>query len=102
MYNVRMSVKFFWDEQKNLQNQKKHRISFEEAATIFQNFPLEVFYDPEHSENEDRYIAIGISNKARWLLVVHCENEKGSEIRIISARKATKKEQLNIFKGKVI
>ncbi len=65
--------------------------------TIFAGLPLEVFHDPDHSMDEDRYIAVGASEKSRVLLVVHCENETGSEVRIISARKATKREQRSAF-----
>lgn len=97
MYNVHMKIKFEWDENKNSENKKKHDVSFEEASTVFLNFPLEIFFDPEHSAAEDRYIAMGFSNKHRLLLVVHCENAKGTVIRIISARKATKKEQKSVF-----
>ena len=92
-----MGIAFVWDEEKNQENQRKHGVSFEEAATIFTGFPLEVFYDPDHSANEDRYIAVGFSEKSRALLVVHCENETGDEVRIISARKANKREQLGAF-----
>ena len=99
MYNVHMNMRFVWDENKNKENIKKHGIAFEEAKTIFLNFPLEIFHDPEHSEDEDRYIAVGFSNKDRVLLVVHCENAKGTEIRIISARKTTKHETQDIFGG---
>lgn len=95
-----MKIKFEWDEDKNTINQKKHAVSFEEAATIFANFPFEVFFDPENSADEDRYIAVGFSNRKRVLLVVHCENSKGTLVRIISARKATKKEQRSIFGGR--
>ena len=97
MYNVRMNVRFIWDENKNKENKRKHGVSFEEATTVFLGAPFDVFYDPEHSVDEERYIAVGVSNKNRVLLVVHCENASGSEIRIISARKATKREQLSLF-----
>ncbi len=100
MYNVHMKIKFIWDESKNKDNQRKHGVSFEEASTIFENFPLEIFFDPEHSTAEARYIAVGFSNKGRILLVVHCENNEGTLIRLISARKATKKEYQGIFGGK--
>ncbi|MGK5090358.1 BrnT family toxin [Bdellovibrionota bacterium FG-2] len=86
-------VTFEWDEKKNSANRDKHGISFEEAATIFLNVPFRVMFDPDHSDSEDRYLAIGISLKSRILLVVHCENESGTRVRIISARKATKNEQ---------
>jgi uncharacterized DUF497 family protein len=80
---------------------KKNGISFEEASTIFLNFPLEVFFDPDNSYEVDRYIAVGLSYKRKILLVVHCENTKGTIISIISARKATGKEQKSIFGGKL-
>jgi len=92
-----MTVRFVWDEEKNRENQRKHRVSFEEAVTIFAGLPLQVFHDPDHSIDEERYIAVGVSEKYRVLLVVHCENETGSEVRIISARKATKREQRSAF-----
>lgn len=92
-----MNLKFEWDENKNAANKKKHGVSFEEASTIFLNFPLEIFFDPDNSAQEERYIAIGFSRKNRLLLVVHCENAKGTIIRIISARNATKREQKSVF-----
>ncbi len=95
-----MNLNFVWDKKKNQLNTKKHRVSFGEAETIFLSRTLEIFYDPDHSEEEDRYIAVGLSHKGRTLLVVHCENEPGTEIRIISARKATPKEAKNFFGGK--
>ena len=99
MYNVHMGLRVHWDEDKNKENQRKHCVSFEEASEVFQNFPLEIFYDPEHSKNEDRYIAVGFSDRGRILLVVHCENQSGTTIRIISARKATRKERQTAFGG---
>ena len=95
-----MILRFDWSKEKNQENVKKHGVSFEEAATIFSNFPLEIFYDPQHSMSEDRYIAVGFSNKGRVLLVVHCENKLGTIVRIITARKATRKERLSAFGGK--
>ena len=86
-------VRFEWDEEKNRLNRSKHRIDFSEAATIFLNTPLQVFFDPDHSEAEDRFVAIGISIHSRTLVVVHCESHRGTVVRIISARKATKREQ---------
>lgn len=95
-----MTVEFIWEEDKNRENIRKHGISFEEAKTIFFNFPFEVFHDPDHSLGEDRYIAAGFSNRGRTLLVVHCENVAGTEIRIISARRATRRERKTIFGGR--
>jgi uncharacterized DUF497 family protein len=100
MYNVHMKLRFVWDERKNKQNQAKHGVSFEEASTIFANFPLEIFFDPDHAKDEHRYIAFGFSDRGRVLLVVHCENRTGTEIRIISARKATAREQAQVFGGR--
>ena len=99
MYNVHMNLRFVWDEVKNRENIKKHGVSFKEAASIFSGFPLEIFYDPDHSRNEDRYIAVGISRRGRVLLVIHCENVQGTVIRLISAQRATKREQKNFFGG---
>ncbi len=73
-----MNVRFVWDEEKNRENQRKHRVSFEEAVTIFAGLPLEVFHDPDHSIDEERYIAVGVSEKSRVLLVVHWD-ELGTE-----------------------
>ena len=94
-----MALSFTWDEAKNRENIKKHGVSFREASTIFNNVPYEIFDDPDHSETEHRYIAVGFSDKARALIVVHCENAVGTEIRIISARKATKTERDQVFGG---
>jgi uncharacterized DUF497 family protein len=99
MYNVHMKLRFTWDPEKDRQNQQKHRVSFDEASSIFRNLPFEVFHDPDHSATEDRYIAAGFSDRSRVLLVVHCENPTGTDIRIISARKATKKERATLFGG---
>ena len=82
---------FEWDEKKAVQNIKKHGISFEEAATVFGDPFSITIYDPLHSQNEDRFVILGMSNKNRLLVVIH--TERGDRIRIISARKATKKER---------
>jgi len=92
-----MKIKFEWDERKESENKRKHGVSFAEAATVFTNLPLEVFFDPDNSTNQDRYIAVGFSDKDRLLLVVHCEYANGTIIRLISARKATKKERKSLF-----
>jgi uncharacterized protein len=99
MYTRTVKVAFSWDETKNRANIKKHGVSFQEASTIFSNLPLEIYDDPDHSQNEQRFIAIGFSEKARSLVVVHCEADEGTVIRIISARKATKSERTQVFGG---
>ncbi len=93
-------VNFQWDESKAKSNLKKHRVSFEEAATFFSSAPIRVFLDQKHStENEDRFVAIGYSQIHRLLVVVHCYFENKEIIRIISARKATKQERQFFEKG---
>lgn len=85
-------LRFDWDKNKDGHNQKKHGISFEEAFTVFYDENALEFHDPDHSEDEDRFIMLGISFKARVLVVCHCFRDKDAVIRIISARKATKNE----------
>ena len=85
-------IKFEWDENKNRTNQKKHGISFIEAQTVFYDDEALVIDDPEHSKEEERFIILGLSNKANLLVVCHCYRASETVIRIISARKATKTE----------
>jgi uncharacterized DUF497 family protein len=80
-------------------NRTKHGVWFEEAQSVFQDPQGRLFYDPEHSEGEDRFILVGISSAARSLVVVHCYREADSLLCIISARKATKKELRFYEKG---
>ena len=84
---------FEWDPQKAKSNLEKHGVSFEEASTAFQDTLSLTIDDPLHSIDEERLILIGMSQKNRILVVVH--TERGDNIRIISARKATKKERKN-------
>lgn len=85
-------IRFAWDESKNRLNKRKHRISFEEAKTVFYDENAIQFPDPDHSQDEDRFLMLGLSRRLRILVVCHCFREDDSVIRIISARKATKKE----------
>ena len=85
-------LRFEWDERKNKANRAKHGVWFEEAQSVFGDPGARVFYDPEHSREEDRFILLGLSSAGRTLIVVHCYMEADSLVRIISARKATKKE----------
>ena len=82
---------FEWDEEKAKKNLKKHGVSFEEAATIFNDPRIATIFDPDHSEEEERFVSLGISFIQRLLSVVHTERNK--RIRLISARKATRKER---------
>ena len=92
-------MKFEWDEAKNENNYKKHKVWFEEAQKIFFDPHLRVFFDETHSDSEDRYLAIGSSEVNRILLVVYCDRKSHSIVRIISARKATKKERVFYEEG---
>ena len=94
-------ITFEWDEKKNRSNQKKHGISFEEAQTVFFDEEALEFFDPDHSEAEDRFLLLGRSFNLRVLVVCHCYRQGNQTIRIISARKATRKEQTSYrHKGK--
>ena len=85
-------MQFAWDGAKAKANKLKHGISFEEAKTVFQDsYALRIF-DPDHSGDEDRFLMLGLSSLSRLLVVCHCYRENDNIIRIISARKATKKE----------
>lgn len=85
-------MKFEWDSKKAQRNLKVHGISFDEACTVFGDALSITIDDPLHSENEERYVIIGLSQMKRLLVVVH--TERGDRIRIISARLATNKERL--------
>ena len=84
---------FSWDPAKAKSNKKKHGVSFEEAQTVFYDDNARFMHDPDHSENEDRYLLLGFSAVMRLLIVCHTYREGESIIRIISARKATRTEQ---------
>ena len=86
-------ITFEWDEKKNEINKKKHKISFEEAKTVFYDEEALLIDDPEHSSEEERFIILGLSKKANLLVVCHCYRASETVIRIISARKATKTEE---------
>ena len=92
------SLSFSWDNRKNNSNQKKHAVSFEEAQTVFFDENAIEYFDLDHSDEEDRFIMLGLSYRLRILVVCHCVRENDSEIRIISARKATNKE-LKVYTG---
>lgn len=92
-------MKFDWDDTKNRINQKKHGVWFEEAQTVWADEYSVEFFDPEHSEGEDRFIRIGLSSRSNLLIVVFCERDHGDVVRIISARKATDKEKKSYEEG---
>ena len=91
------TIRFEWDENKNRINQSKHKISFEEAKTVFYDEEALVIDDPEHSQEEERFIILGFSKRANLLVVCHCYRKSESVIRIISARKATNSEEKQYY-----
>jgi len=95
MYNVRMkNLKFEWNEKKGRTNSKKHGVSFDEARTAFYDEFAIQFLDPEHSDEEERFILLGTSFTLKTLVVCHFFRKEETVIRIISARKADKDEEL--------
>ena len=86
-------MRFEWDQGKADANTRKHGISFEEAAGVFEDPWARIIDDPDHSYQEERFIILGLSVIGRILVVCHCLRTSGEVIRIISARKATKGEQ---------
>ena len=84
---------FEWDPAKSLANEAKHGVSFHEAASVFEDEHALLIHDPAHSTTEERFILLGLSVRPRILVVVHCEREDGSILRIISARPATRHER---------
>ena len=86
-------ITFSWDDRKARENLRKHSVSFEEATTAFADERARLKHDPDHSRDEDRFILLGFSAKLRMLLVAHVNRQAETEIRIISARKATRNER---------
>jgi len=85
-------IKFEWDPPKAAANLRKHHVSFDDAKSVFYDEFAVQFFDEPTSSDEDRFLMLGMSSGARLLIVCHCEREHGEVIRIISARKATKRE----------
>jgi uncharacterized protein len=92
-----MSLSFEWDGQKAKKNLKKHGVSFDEASTVFADPLTRTIPDPLHSEDEDRFVALGESEKRRLLVVVF--TDRGENIRIISARPASRRERKDYEEG---
>jgi len=87
------AIDFSWDEGKNRENFRKHGISFDEASTAFSDENARLKHDPDHSQDEDRFILLGFSAKLRLIVVSHVYRQDGQQIRIVSARKATRNER---------
>lgn len=92
-------LRFEWDDKKEKQNINKHGISFAEAATVFADEAAILFDDPEHSDEEARFLLLGMSESVHICIVCHCYRAADAVIRIISARKATKKEEERYVRG---
>jgi len=88
-----MALRFEWDERKDRTNQRKHGVSFREAQSVFIDEHALLLGDPGHSGVEDRFVLIGSSSALRTLVVSHCYRRREDVIRVISARKATRKER---------
>jgi uncharacterized DUF497 family protein len=87
------AISFEWDEKKSASNKKKHGVAFEEAQTVFVDENALLIHDPDHSDEEERFVMIGLSDRLRVLIVCHCYRRSKEVIRIISARKAMRPEQ---------
>ena len=92
-----MSIRFEWDPNKAFENLQKHRVAFEEAATVFGDYLGMTVPDPDHSTEEDRFITVGSSSRNRLLMIAH--TERGDSIRIISARELTIRERSQYEEG---
>jgi uncharacterized DUF497 family protein len=86
-------LRFEWDPGKNEINKRKHGVSFEEALTVFADEHALLIADPDHSISEDRFVLLGLSASLRTVVVCHCYREMEDMIRIISARRATRRER---------
>ena len=93
------NIAFEWDTTKSSANQKKHGINFDEAKTVFYDENAIIIHDPEHSDDEERFVFLGLSVISRILIVIHCYRKKDKIICIISVRKATKKESMQYQGG---
>ena len=87
------TLRFEWNPSKAAANLRKHRVSFEDAQTVFSDDRARLIDDPDHSEDEERFLLLGLSGTLRLLVVAHCCRSAGNVIRIISARKATADEE---------
>ena len=92
-------LSFRWNIKKEIKNHKKHGIHFSEASTVFYDENAKEYFDPGHSENEDRYLMLGMSRNLRVLVVSYCYRETEDIIRIISSRKANTNETKDYFSG---
>jgi uncharacterized protein len=92
-----MPIKFDWDPGKARGNLRKHRVDFNEASTVFADSLAITIPDPDHSDDEERWVTVGLSNRHRLLVVVHTEEDE--TIRLISARRANRLERRTYEEG---
>jgi len=92
-----MALRFSWDPRKAASNVRKHGVSFEEAVTAFADSPSLTITDPKHSGSENRFVLLGLSANSRLLVVAHVE--RGDDIRLISARLASRRERIEYEEG---
>jgi uncharacterized DUF497 family protein len=92
------SIDFEWDKKKENTNLKKHGVSFDEAKTVFYDEHAVQYFDPDHSDAEDRFLLLGMSFKLRAIVVCHCFRKEETTIRIISARKANQDEETEYWR----
>src|SRR5580658_5447990 len=92
-------LRFAWDLPKERANRRKHRISFDEASTVFFDEHALLIDDPDHSLEEDRFLLLGASSMLRVLMVCHCVREGGEVIRIMGARRAEAWEEARYWEG---
>ena len=93
-------MRFEWDEAKSRENKRKHGVPFEEAQTVFLDENALRFFDPYHSADEGRFLMLGISFRLRVLVVCHCFRVGDSVIRILSARKADRREESDYWNAR--
>lgn len=93
-------IEFEWDASEASANLRKHQVSFEDARSVFYDEFAVQFFDEDHSMEEERFLMLGMRSLAKLLIVCHCEREQGAVIRIISARKASKRESAFYQGGK--
>jgi uncharacterized DUF497 family protein len=86
------AIRFEWDDRKAAANASKHGVTFDEARSVFFDERARLIDDPDHFNDEERFVLLGLSSSLRLLLVCHCYRSAGNVVRIISARKATKHE----------
>lgn len=87
------TLRFEWGATKAASNLRKHKVSFEDAKTVFSDERALLINDPDHSDDEERFVLLGLSQSLRLLVVVHCYRSSGNVIRLISARRADVDEQ---------